>query len=50
MSSTKVIAISGASGAGKTTGFKPLAKAFNCPFLLFDAYTDKESYPHNMKK
>jgi len=48
MSSTKVIAISGASGAGKTTLVKQLAKAFNCPFLLFDDYFDKESYPYNM--
>ncbi len=50
MSSVKVVAISGASGAGKTTLVKQLANAFNCPFLLFDDYIDKESYPQNMKK
>jgi uridine kinase len=49
MRNSKVIAISGASGAGKTTIVKQLAKAFNCPFLLFDDHTDKDTYPTNMR-
>ncbi|MCF6437587.1 hypothetical protein [Pseudoalteromonas sp. MMG022] len=49
MNNTKVVAISGASGAGKTTMVKELAKAFGCPFLLFDDHTDKHTYPKNMK-
>jgi uridine kinase len=49
MNITKVIAISGASGAGKTTIVKQLAKQFDCPFLLFDDKTDKSTYPQNMK-
>ncbi|MCJ8319627.1 MAG: AAA family ATPase [Colwellia sp.] len=44
-----VIAISGASGCGKTTLVKQLAKRFECPYLLFDDYIDKESYPINME-
>jgi uridine kinase len=31
---TKVVAISGASGAGKTTLVKHLAKRFDCPFFV----------------
>jgi len=49
MNSPKIIAISGASGAGKTTVVKQLAKRFNSPFLLFDDHTDKDTYPKNMK-
>lgn len=48
MNKTKVVAISGVSGAGKTSIVKQLAKEFNCPFLLFDDHTDKDSYPENM--
>lgn len=49
MNNTKVVAVSGASGAGKTTIVKQLANEFNCPFLLFDDHTDKNTYPQNMK-
>ncbi len=45
----QVVAISGISGAGKTTIVKLLADEFNCPFLLFDDHTDKTSYPEDMK-
>lgn len=48
MNNTQVVAVSGVSGAGKTTIVKQLAKEFNCPFLLFDDHTDKDSYPENM--
>jgi uridine kinase len=46
---SKVIAISGASGAGKTTIVQKLSAEFACPFLLFDHHTDKNTYPSNMK-
>ena len=49
MNNSKVVAISGVSGAGKTTVVKQLAQQFNCPFLLFDDHTDKNTYPDNMK-
>ncbi|PAJ72580.1 hypothetical protein CJF42_20370 [Pseudoalteromonas sp. NBT06-2] len=49
MSNTKVVAVSGVSGAGKTTIVKQLATKFDCPFLLFDEHTDKNTYPKNMK-
>ena len=47
---TKVIAISGVSGAGKTAAVKFLAKSFNCPYLLFDDHTDIRTYPQDMKR
>lgn len=50
MNSTKVIAISGASGAGKTTIVKQLAEAFNSQFLLFDHHANADTYPEDMKK
>ena len=46
---TKVIAISGVSGAGKTAAVKFLANSFNCPYLLFDDHTDIHTYPQDMK-
>ena len=49
MKKTKVVALSGISGSGKTTIVKQLADKFNCPFLLFDEFTDQYTYPKNMK-
>lgn len=49
MTYPKVIAISGASGSGKTTIIKQLAKEFDCSFLLFDDHTNEDTYPQNMK-
>ena len=49
MNNPKVVAISGVSGAGKTTIVKQLATKFSCPFLLFDDHTDKSTYPKDMK-
>lgn len=46
---TKVIAISGASGAGKTSVVKALSDYFSCPSLYFDDHVDGNSYPTNMK-
>jgi uridine kinase len=49
MSYPKVVAVSGASGSGKTTIIEQLTDEFNCPFLLFDDYTNENTYPKNMK-
>lgn len=49
MNNPKVVAVSGVSGAGKTTIVKQLATKLSCPFLLFDDHTDKSTYPQNMK-
>ena len=49
MNAIKIIAISGASGCGKTSVVKLLAKEFNCPYLFFDDHTDKNTYPKEMK-
>ena len=49
MNNTKVVAVSGASGAGKPTVVKQLANEFDCPFLLFGDHTDKSTDPQDMK-
>ncbi len=49
MESTKVIAISGASGCGKTTIIRQLSRELGCPKLQFDGYADHSSYPQDMK-
>ncbi len=46
----KVIAISGASGCGKTSIIEHLAEKLSCPCILFDDYTDLDTYPRDMKK
>ena len=50
MNKAKIIAISGASGSGKTTIVKQLANTFNCPHLHFDDYIEEYTYPKDMKK
>ena len=49
MNTTKVVAISGASGASKTSVVKQLSAAFNCPTLFFDDHTQNNTYPKEMK-
>ena len=44
-----VVAISGASGCGKTSLVKTLGQKFNCPALHFDDYIEADSYPTDMK-
>ena len=44
----KVVAVSGMSGSGKTSLVKSLATSLSCPYLLFDDFVDKTSYPKNM--
>lgn len=46
---TKVIAISGASGAGKTAVLQALSDYFACPSLYFDDHTESTTYPADMK-
>ena len=43
-----VIAISGASGAGKTTLIKALGEKLDCPTKYFDDYVDGNTYPKDM--
>lgn len=43
-----VIAISGASGCGKTSLVKTLAQTLNCPALHFDDFVDENTYPQDM--
>ncbi|KZN48429.1 AAA family ATPase [Pseudoalteromonas luteoviolacea] len=49
MLKTQVIAISGASGCGKTSLIKAVSDKLNCPYLLFDEYTNAHTYPKDMK-
>ncbi|OKY25404.1 MULTISPECIES: nucleoside/nucleotide kinase family protein [Thalassotalea] len=50
MNRTKVVALSGASGSGKTALVTQLANKLGCPYLLFDEHTDTKTYPDNMKQ
>jgi len=50
MDRVKVVAISGASGCGKTSTVRQLANDFGCPSLYFDDYVNSSSYPQDMKK
>ncbi|SEH56039.1 Uridine kinase [Rheinheimera pacifica] len=50
MDRVKVVAISGASGCGKTSTVRQLSSDFGCPFLHFDDYVHQFSYPKDMKK
>ncbi|TMO57984.1 AAA family ATPase [Pseudoalteromonas phenolica] len=49
MQQTRVIALSGVSGAGKTSVIKCLAEEFNSPTLLFDDFVEPNTYPLDMK-
>ncbi|TMP83142.1 hypothetical protein CWB73_02780 [Pseudoalteromonas phenolica] len=49
MQRTRVIALCGVSGAGKTSVIKRLAEAFNSPTLLFDDFVEPNTYPLDMK-
>ncbi len=49
MQRTRVIALSGVSGAGKTSVIKRLAEEFNSPTLLFDDFVEPNTYPLDMK-
>lgn len=45
---TMVIAISGYSGAGKSTVVSHLSKAFNCSALFFDDYASRKDFPSDI--
>jgi len=47
---TKVIAISGASGCGKSSVIDVLSLELTCPKLKFDDFICESSYPNNMDK
>ena len=49
MQRTRVIALCGVSGAGKTSVIKRLAEAYNSPTLLFDDFVEPDTYPLDMK-
>ncbi|MDO6426973.1 AAA family ATPase [Thalassotalea sp. 1_MG-2023] len=50
MKRPKVVALSGASGSGKTALVKQLASRLSCPYLLFDDHKDTNTYPDDMKQ
>ena len=45
---TMVIAVSGYSGAGKSTVVSQLSRAFNCSALFFDDYASREDFPSDI--
>lgn len=49
MQRTRVIALCGVSGAGKTSVIKRLAEAYNSQALLFDDFVEPNTYPLDMK-
>ncbi|CAM4165503.1 AAA family ATPase [Pseudoalteromonas byunsanensis] len=50
MDKVNVVAISGASGSGKTSVVKQLKSHFSCPGIHFDDYVNESSYPEDMKE
>lgn len=49
MERAKVVAVSGASGCGKTSIVRRLSSELGCPSLHFDDYINELSYPQDMK-
>ncbi|TLX48030.1 hypothetical protein C1E24_04295 [Pseudoalteromonas phenolica] len=49
MKQAKAIALSGVSGAGKTSVIKRLGEVFDSPTLLFDDFVEPNTYPLDMK-
>ncbi|WP_136603892.1 hypothetical protein [Paenibacillus dokdonensis] len=45
---TMVIAISGYSGAGKSTVVSRLSRTFNCAALFFDDYASRKDFPNDL--
>jgi Uridine kinase len=45
---TMVIAVSGYSGAGKSTVVSHLSRAFNCSALYFDDYASRDDFPSDI--
>ncbi|RCX21458.1 uridine kinase [Fontibacillus phaseoli] len=45
---TRVIAVSGYSGAGKSTVVSQLSKSLNCPALFFDDYASRRDFPNDL--
>lgn len=50
MNQLKIIAISGASGSGKSAVIEYLAALLNCRSLHFDDFIDADSYPESMHR